>query len=82
MLDFKIYRVIAGVKTGRTSAKMLTLTSWGGGPLQIDLRRWLLKGDTLQPCRGITLTDSEAETFAQALIEYMDQKAAAQREGN
>ena len=80
MVDFKIYRIIAAVRTARTSAKMLTLISWNNGPLQLDLRRWLLKGDDLQPCRGVTLTDDEAERFARAIIEYTEQKAAAQRE--
>ena len=79
-MDFKIYRPLAAVRTARTSYKMLALVSWRGGPLQLDLRRWLLEGDELKPCRWLTLTDNEAQMFAKAIIEYTEQKAAAQRD--
>ena len=63
-----VHRIIAEISSTGTSAKRLTVTSWGNGEPKLDLRIWRTDINPPIPKRGITLTDVEADALAEALL--------------
>ena len=49
-------------------AKEVNLVAWNGQPPKIDIRSW--DADHERMTRGVTLTESEAVTLAEALVHY------------
>lgn len=70
----KTERVLAELSSTATSSKRLTLTGWNDKPAKLDLRVWRTDADELKAGKGITLTDAEARTLADALTEYLANK--------
>lgn len=71
MMKCTTERVLAELSTTATSAKRLTLTGWNGKPAKLDLRVWRTDENELKAGKGITLTDAEARTLANALEDYL-----------
>ena len=72
MLVFSIEKHIAEIGSTSTTKKQLNIVSWNKAPARLDLRGWRTddNGDQ-QPCKGITLTDSEAQNLYNALGAYL-----------
>lgn len=71
MITFQTERTLAEISSTGSSAKRLTLTSWNGNPAKLDLRIWRTDETNPKPGKGITLTDAEAKTLADALNDYL-----------
>ena len=68
LIVFDIERKIADI--GNT--KQLNIVSWNKGKAKLDLRSWRTDDNgSLQPNKGITLTDAEAKNLYKALGEYL-----------
>lgn len=68
MIVFDIERKIADI--GNT--KQLNIVSWNKSAAKLDLRSWRTDDNgSLQPNKGITLTDAEAKNLYKALGEYL-----------
>ena len=76
MFVFDILEHIAEIGSNRQGYKQLNVVSWNKAPARLDLRSWREdeNGD-LQPCKGITLTDSEAKALYNALGGYLHEQA-------
>lgn len=70
-MTFEIEQVLAKLSETKTSAKMLTLTKWNGNPAKLDIRLWRTDIEPIQPCKGMTLSNSEAEALADAINNYL-----------
>ena len=77
MLVFDIEQRIAEIGGNRNGTKELNLVSWNKAPARLDLRTWRTddNGDQ-QPCKGITLTDTEAQALYDALGAYLSHERA------
>lgn len=75
MFVFNIERHIEQIGSTRNAVKQLNVVSWNKAPARLDLRSWREdeNGD-LQPCKGITLTDSEAKALYNALGGYLHEQ--------
>lgn len=73
MFTFHTEKVIAELSSSGTNSKLLTLTSWNDRPAKLDLRQWRLVGNAgeLQPGKGVTLNEEEAQTLVDALTDYL-----------
>lgn len=72
MITFDIKEKLAEISNTGRGAKLLTRTSWNGGPAKIDLRIWLTdESGEVKPGRGITLTDEEAAAVSDTLQAYL-----------
>lgn len=76
MASYIIEKTLAEISRTNGTVKKLTLTGWSNNPAKLDLRTWLIvaDGDAAQPGRGVTLTDEEARTLADALNAYLSGK--------
>lgn len=74
MIVFEIKKELAEISSNASSAKKLTLTSWNKGPAKLDFRIWLTDYDEPKPGKGMTLTDEEAQTLADAINAYLQAK--------
>lgn len=66
---YQVMDVLACLDEKDGSRKLLTLTSWSGGPAKLDLRRWTAGG---APGEGLTLTIREARQLEAALRKYLE----------
>ncbi len=71
MITYQTERTLAEISSTGSSAKRLTVTSWNGNPAKLDLRIWRTDEEPAKPGKGITLTDAEAKTLADALNGYL-----------
>ena len=72
MITYQTERTLAEISSTGSSAKRLTVTSWNGNPAKLDLRIWRTDEEPPKPGKGITLTDAEAKTLADALNSYLN----------
>lgn len=73
MLVFTIEKHIAEIGSTRNNTKELNLVSWNKAPARLDLRGWRTDDNgEQQPCKGITLSDTEAQALYAALGEYLN----------
>ena len=66
---YQVQDVLACLDEQDGSRKLLTVTSWSGGPAKLDLRRWTAGG---APGEGLTLTIQEARQLEATLRKYLD----------
>ncbi len=71
MVNYEVKQIIAEISSSGGYTKRLTLTSWNGSPAKLDLRIWHDSLGTETPGRGITLTDTEARTLAEAIQGFL-----------
>ena len=71
MVQFKIVSTLAELSPYAGKEKFLRLVEWNGYPARLDLRYWV--SDEI-PGKGVTLTDEEAQTLADAIIGYLRDK--------
>lgn len=71
MFVFNRQKILGELSGTENRKKLLTLTSWNNGPTKLDLRVWIEDGGELKACRGITLTEEEAQLLAEALETYL-----------
>lgn len=69
MPSYVIRDVLACLEEQDGARKLLTVTSWSGGPAKLDLRRWTAGG---APGEGLTLTIREARQLEAALRKYLE----------
>lgn len=65
----EVLEVLACLEEQDGAQKLLTVTSWSGGPAKLDLRRWNAGG---APGEGLTLTIQEARKLEATLQKYLD----------
>lgn len=72
MILWNTEKTLADISSSGSTAKRLTITSWNGRPAKLDLRTWRTdENGQQQPGKGLTLTDTEAATLAQAIVAYL-----------
>ena len=70
-MNYEIKKTIAELNKTATTAKRLTLTSWNGKPAKLDLRTWITDEEPPAPGKGITFTNAEAQTLADAIQAHL-----------
>lgn len=71
MVRFEIANTLATLNPSDGREKRLSLVEWNGYPARLDLRYWI---NDKTPGKGITLTDEEAQTVADAINGYLRDK--------
>lgn len=70
--NFEIKKTIAEISRKGNTAKRLTLTSWNGSPAKLDLRTWITDEEPAAPGKGITFTEIEGKTLADAINAHLN----------
>lgn len=74
MQQFEVLQQLAEIRINSRLAKRITVTSWNGQPGKLDLRIWRTDQEPAKPGKGVTISDQDAQTIADALQAYLKGK--------
>lgn len=72
MMNFEIVKTLLSLPAEGTFHKELNVIKWGDNKPKLDLRGW--NDDHTKMTKGITLTDEEAEAFAETIRNRKENK--------